>query len=461
MKKILCLALIVFGLACAARAQDDVPQPMPVVPTFTDAQLDQLLGPVALYPDPLIAVMLPASTLPEQIVMADRYVSNGGDLNQMDPQTYDQNVIALAHYPDVLKWMDDNLNWTTQLGQAFANQQQGVMDSIQRLRTLAYNLGNLQSTPQIQVINDNGYIEILPASGSNLYVPDYQPAQVYYQQPYGPPFITFGIGFVIGPWLCSDFNWHNHQVICWNHYYPRPYNWWHQAPAQRQAYLAAGHAYVWNPNYRGGTIPLSQSGNHWGHPGDQHIVQYGNPVANSTYYGGNNPGNANANWNNHVGNNPGNPGANWNNHVNERDTHNWTPPILSQPAPHSPQYHPSNGRNNDDAIINGQTPPDPGSYNRGPQNPGNQPHSPPPSNGNWGGASHGSTAGNSSSGGNGGSHSAGGGSTGSGSYGGSGGSYHSSGGGSTSSSGSGSGSSGNSGGYSSGGGGGGGGGGRH
>ena len=79
-------------------------------------QLDQLLGPIALYPDPLIAQILPASTLPTQIVLADRYVSGGGDPNQIDQQPWDASVQALARYPNVLKWMDDNLNWTTEAG---------------------------------------------------------------------------------------------------------------------------------------------------------------------------------------------------------------------------------------------------------------------------------------------------------------------------------------------------------
>jgi hypothetical protein len=167
--------LLVIGLAAAPlamQAQDDVPPPMPAAPAFSSAQLDQLLGPVALYPDPLIAVLLPAATLPTQIVMADRYVSNGGDPSAIDQQGWDPNIQALAHYPDVLKWMDDNLNWTTQVGQAFQNQQQEVMDSVQRLRTDAYNLGNLQSTPQQQVVDDNGYIEIIPSNPNDLYVPD-------------------------------------------------------------------------------------------------------------------------------------------------------------------------------------------------------------------------------------------------------------------------------------------------
>ncbi|HTV43387.1 MAG TPA: DUF3300 domain-containing protein [Candidatus Sulfotelmatobacter sp.] len=258
MKTIFNLTLMfVFGLAVfvsmpRAQAQDQVPPPMPAGQTFSDAQLQQLLGPIALYPDPLIANMLPAATLPTEIVMADRYVSGGGDPNQIDQQPWDPNVQALAHYPAVLKWMDDNLNWTTQLGEAFQNQQDDVMNAIQELRTEAYNLGNLQSTPEQQVVDDNGYIEIIPANPDDLYVPQYQPDQVYYDQPIvgGTPYITFGVGFVIGPWLCGDFDWHNRHLIYWDRDHPRPAGWWNQTPQFRANYFAAGHANVWNPANR-------------------------------------------------------------------------------------------------------------------------------------------------------------------------------------------------------------------
>ena len=244
--------LLIFGLALAVRAQDEVPPPMPEPQTLTDAQLDQLLGPIALYPDPLLSVLLPAATFPTEIVEADRYVSNGGDPNQIAQQPWDPSVQAMAHYPSVLSWMDDNLNWTTQVGEAFQNQQQDVMSSIQRLRMTAYNLGNLQSTPQQQVINDNGNIEILPVSPNNLYVPDYQPNQVFYQAPYGPPFITFSTVCFIGPWLTCDFNWGRHCVVFWDHNHPRPAGWWGMRPDQRVAYFDKHSAAIpaWNPANR-------------------------------------------------------------------------------------------------------------------------------------------------------------------------------------------------------------------
>jgi len=231
------------GAALSVRSQTAVPPPMPAYQPLADQQFDQLLGPIALYPDPLIAQILPASTLPTQIVLADRYVSGGGDPGQIDAQPWDASVKALARYPNVLKWMDDNLNWTTELGQAFLYQQPDVMESIQRLRQSAVNLGNLQSTPQQQVVTDNGDIEIVPADPQVIYVPVYDPAQACYQTAYGTPFISFGIGFAIGSWLNCDFDWHNHNIIVWNHAHPRPNNWWHEPPRQRDM----GHVTVWHP----------------------------------------------------------------------------------------------------------------------------------------------------------------------------------------------------------------------
>ena len=155
MKKMAVVAAALLALAGArtqCSAQDAAPPPAPAAPSWTSAELDQMLGPIALYPDPLIGVILPAAGQPSQIVMADRYMSQGGDPSQIEQQSWDPSVQGLAHYPNVLKWMDDNLTWTTEIGQAFLNQQSDVMDSIQRLRGTAQALGNLQSTPQENVV---------------------------------------------------------------------------------------------------------------------------------------------------------------------------------------------------------------------------------------------------------------------------------------------------------------------
>jgi uncharacterized membrane protein YgcG len=226
---------------------------------LTAAQLDQLLGPIALYPDPLIAQILPASTLPAQIVLADRYVSGGGDPNQIGQQPWDASVQAMARYATVLKWMDDNLSWTAELGQAFLNQQPDVMNSIQRLRASASKLGNLQSSPQQQVVADGGNIEIVPADPQVIYVPVYQPAQVYYDAAYGSPFITFGIGWPMGAWLNYDCDWGNRNLIFWGRGYPRPSNWWHESSGQRNM----GHTAVWRPNNHPGIVAANHGDRGW------------------------------------------------------------------------------------------------------------------------------------------------------------------------------------------------------
>jgi uncharacterized membrane protein YgcG len=271
MKSLLKIAVLLCGFAGAAlsvRAQTAVPPPMPAYQPLSGQQLDQLLEPIALYPDPLIAQILPASTLPTQVVLADRYVNGGGDPNQIDQQPWDPSVQALARYPTVLKWMDDNLNWTTELGQAFLNQQQDVMDSIQRLRQSALNVGNLQSTPQQQVINDGGYIEIVPADPQVIYVPVYQPDQVYYQTCYGTPFISFGIGWPIGLWLNCDFDWGHHHIIVWGRDHPRPSNWWHEPSRQRNT----GHTTVWHRGNYPAVVGTNRGDRGWNNPRSQPVV---------------------------------------------------------------------------------------------------------------------------------------------------------------------------------------------
>lgn len=250
MFKLFVLLILFTGVALWARAQAAVPPPMPADQPLDAAQLDRLLGPIALYPDPLIAEMLPACTVPTQIVLADRYVAGGGDPSRIDEQPWDASVQAMARYPNVLKWMDDNLNATAQIGQAFLSQQTEVMASIQRLRATASKLGNLQSTPQQQVITDGSDIEIVPADPQLIYVPVYQPDQVYNDDAYGPPFITFGIGGPFGSWMDNDWDWGNGQLIFWGNGYSRPANWWHESSRERDM----GHAGIWRANNHPGAV---------------------------------------------------------------------------------------------------------------------------------------------------------------------------------------------------------------
>jgi hypothetical protein len=207
-------------------------------------ELDQMLGPIALYPDPLLSEILSAATFPSEIVLADRYISGGGDPNQSDQQFGDPSIQALTHYPTVLQWLDDNLAWTTQVGETFASQPDDVMDSIQRLRAQAQSLGNLPSTPQETVTSDDGDIEIEPTDPDDFYVPDYDPGVIYYQSGI---YCNFGVGLPIGGWSVTDWNWHSHRLIWWAPGHPRPGNWWQMTPGQRQAYIVENHIPTWRP----------------------------------------------------------------------------------------------------------------------------------------------------------------------------------------------------------------------
>jgi hypothetical protein len=210
--------------------------PTPPYTQQTPEQLQQLVAPIALYPDSLVAQILAASTFPEQVVEADRWVQAHPDLKgdalgqAVDPQHWDPSVKALAAFPSVLGNMDKNLSWTSSLGDAYYNQQQDVMDAVQVMRRKAQEAGNLKTTPQLKVTEKDSAIDIEPADPEVVYVPAYDPWLIYgypvvawpgwYPYPgiwFGGPYLSFGIGFGIGwwggfgwGWGHWGFDWHNH-----------------------------------------------------------------------------------------------------------------------------------------------------------------------------------------------------------------------------------------------------------
>jgi hypothetical protein len=226
-------AIILFCASIPPGAQAQaVAGDMAAAAPFTPDALDQMLRPIALYPDPLLADLFAAAAVPAQIVMADRYVNSGGDLSQIAAQPWDPSVQALAHYASVLQWLDDNLPWTTEVGEAFLDQQQDVMASIQRLRLLAKGQGNLPSSPQENVVSDGESVEIEPANPDVIYVPNYSWNTIYYDP---GVYCSFGVGFPIGLWLAYDWDWRNHHLITWGPGHPRPANWWTQPARNRVA----------------------------------------------------------------------------------------------------------------------------------------------------------------------------------------------------------------------------------
>jgi Protein of unknown function (DUF3300) len=184
---------------------------------FSPEQLDNLLAPIALYPDPLLSQVLVAATFVDDVDEAARWVRAYGT-NGIDDQPWDVSVKAVAHYPTVIYMMADKIDWTTTLGQAYVNQSSDVMMSVQRLRRMAYSVGNLVTTPQQQVIVEPDYISIVPYQAQYIYVPVYDPSICYYRRPFWGVAITFGAAFLIGAWLNRDCDWHNHRIYYhgWN-----------------------------------------------------------------------------------------------------------------------------------------------------------------------------------------------------------------------------------------------------
>jgi hypothetical protein len=190
-------------------AEENAPSKLP------QEALNQLLAPIALYPDALVALILPASTVPSDLVLAARYIASSGDPAQVANQSWDDSVKSLARYPDIVKWMDQNLEWTTQVGDAFLNQPADVMNTIQQLRARAIAAGNLVDSPQQRIVREESCVRIVPAEPDAIYVPQYDPELVYVQP---EPAIAFGVGFALGPWLNFDCDWPRHKVYVgdWN-----------------------------------------------------------------------------------------------------------------------------------------------------------------------------------------------------------------------------------------------------
>lgn len=212
------------------------PQPAPAddAPKLAPEALDQLLAPIALYPDALVATILPASTYSSDVVLAARYLNNDGEVDQIEAQPWDQSVQSLAHYPEVVKWMDENLEWTQQLGDAYLAQQNDVMAAIQRDRKNARANGALVDTPQQKIVVDAaGNIAIEPAQPDVIYVPRYEPDIVYGPTPviYALPPIDFGFGFRVGSWLVYDCDWGQRVVWVGDRHRWRPHDWHRPPPA--------------------------------------------------------------------------------------------------------------------------------------------------------------------------------------------------------------------------------------
>ena len=290
--------------------------------TFTAEQLDQLVAPIALYPDDLLSQVLMAATYPLEVVQASRWrkanpSATGSALDEaIAAQPWDPSVKSLVAFPEALKMLDGNLDWAQDLGNAVLAQQEDVMAAVQRMRAKAQSAGNLETTSQQKVAVEKETIIIQPAAPERVYVPVYSPVTVYgaawapvrWYYPwhsYPPSYwywgypvartLSFSAGFVTGALLFGGCNWHTHSFYC----------------------RSAGYGHAW---YRGNTnVNVNVHGNvNWNHnPSHRHGVSYSNTTVNNRYGKYNNV---------NVNNRPG-----WNNSNNTANINR--PPTLPAQRP--------------------------------------------------------------------------------------------------------------------------------
>ncbi|MBW2245170.1 MAG: DUF3300 domain-containing protein [Deltaproteobacteria bacterium] len=236
-------ALLVIGLACgnlayisASAAAQTAAAAEPEIESMSDAELEELLGPIALYPDELLGIVLPASTYPLQIVQASRLLEKMKQEPDLKPdEDWDPSIIGLMNYPEVIQLMNEDLDWTWKLGDAVAKDQSAVMDAVQSFRAKVDKAGNLQDNDKMKITRESpepGEIDvpegepqpqiivIESASPEVIYVPTYQPSTVvvhhatpypyYWSSPYPyyyRPAAAFWTGMFVGAAIGFGLSW--------------------------------------------------------------------------------------------------------------------------------------------------------------------------------------------------------------------------------------------------------------
>lgn len=251
-------------------------EPISEIDPFSQAELEQILAPIALYPDTVLSHILIAATYPLEVIQAERWTQKNSDITGSDAveavenENWDPSVKALVAFPQVLKRLSENLEWTQKLGDAFLQNEEKLLASVQALRVRAYEAGNLDKMDKVSVVHDQDTIVIEPIEREVVYVPYYDTRlvygpwhwsrypPVYWHRPYyashnyahhvspfywGPSVhVSFGFFF-------SSFHWHNHHVvrIPYNHYRPHHYYNRHQIASHQHA-----RRWIHNPDHRRG-----------------------------------------------------------------------------------------------------------------------------------------------------------------------------------------------------------------
>ena len=251
----LALALAVWPVSGSAQVAVAGIEEIEEMPTISASELETLVGPIALYPDDLLAVVLPASAFPLQIVEAARFLENLKHDSSLKPdEDWDDSIVALLNYPEIVELLNEDLDWTWRLGEAVVAQQSDVIAAIELFRDRAYTAGNLKSDDYQLVANKDGAIQITPVQDDVIYVPYYEPARVVVYQPrpvyyyypraypvYYYPYSShhvFHDSFFWGVTTAFSIGWNSHHLNVFHHsYYGHPYyghsywdHWWYRRP---------------------------------------------------------------------------------------------------------------------------------------------------------------------------------------------------------------------------------------
>jgi hypothetical protein len=249
------------------------------IPLLSQVDLEELVGPIALYPDDLLAIVLPAASYPLQIIDAARFLEALENDPSLEPDSeWDDSVVALTNYPEVIELLNDDIDWTWRLGEAVVSQQADVVAAIETFRDRAYAAGNLKSDSYQNISRDEGVIEITPVSEDVIYVPYYEPERVvvyqprpayyYYPRPYPVYYypyssaFAFDRGYFWGVTTAFTIGWYSNSLNVFHHsyhghpYYGRSYRdrWWYRRPTiniYNNHYVGPSPSVTVNRYYRG------------------------------------------------------------------------------------------------------------------------------------------------------------------------------------------------------------------
>lgn len=291
---VLCAMVLVPGdMALYASPPQDAQTAQQDNPKIPTDQLDSLVAPIALYPDPLLSQVLVASTYPLEVIQLQQWLEKNKSLKgdalaqAAKKQDWDPSIQAMAVLPDVVKQLAENIKWTTDLGNAFLAQQGDVMDAVQRMRKKAKDAGNLKSTEQqkveTKVVESKQVIVVQPSSPEVIYVPSYNPTVVYGPPVYPyPPIaypspgyyaagmaVSFGVGMMVGAAVSGGWGWG-----C---------GWGHNDVTVNRNNTFVNNS---NRNLQGGNRVNSQGGNTWQHnPQHRGGAPYSNRATANRYAG--------------------------------------------------------------------------------------------------------------------------------------------------------------------------------